>query len=166
MRKILNFNLFKKSNGLESVTKLLAEGVPIGEIVKMLGLSLYGFYKWKEEQEEFAKAIEDGIAIKYMLIEDRFIRDCLEGEETVIIETLTDKQGNITKKETIKKSSPSASKVIFYLKNKSKGEYKDNPNFKEDIEELNKTPFIREILANSLNINTDIQEFKHSLLDN
>jgi hypothetical protein len=92
----------------------------------LMGINRNTLYRWKKESKKIRDALEFSKEYADAEVEFTLFKLATEGWETVTeIQEIRDNKKYI--KRTIKREAPSIAAIIFYLKNRKKADWKDNP---------------------------------------
>lgn len=120
-------------DGLTLLRGVARDGYTDDQIAKYIGISRATFYEWKNRFPDFADAVKEGKDVWDRKAEEAlgmsatgYYRD-----EDVIIK---EKDGGETIKRVRKWYPPNATSLIFLLKNRKPGDWRDRKNQKITIE--------------------------------
>lgn len=113
---------------MAEIIELISKGQPEYKIAESVGVATSTWCDYKLKYPELTEAIKKGLELQLAKVKESLIKGAVgyefeETKETIAI----GKDGKKTvKKEVTKKHyAPSATLIIFYLLNKSHGEFKD-----------------------------------------
>ena len=93
-------------------------------ICKRLGVGISTFARYKNKYEELREALKNGkMEIDYM-VENSLLKKAL-GYKIKEVQKITDPDGGLTIKETLKEIPPDTTAQIFWLKNRVKDKWRD-----------------------------------------
>lgn len=110
---------------LEKGKKLAREGYTDEDIAERLGIGIRTLYDWKKKYPQFSQALKENKEYFDNKVEEALLKRALgfEYEETEIIAT---KEGKTSKvKKTKKVIPPDVTAIIFWLKNRQPGKWRN-----------------------------------------
>lgn len=92
-------------------------GLPVADMCRRMAITESSFYRWRRENEEFAKIVDNSREKVNVEVEQGLIKVALGYyyEET---ETITDYNGRTATKTSRKYAKPDTTALIFFLKNR------------------------------------------------
>lgn len=133
------YNGWKKDGELEKVLSLVkgwrANGAPLDEIAKKLGISRATLFEYQNKYSDFSDALKAGEKIMDSKVEDSLLKECTgyEYEETTTVTTaiIDKKTGQVStlerveKRTTKKYARPSITAIAYYLNNRTPENWKN-----------------------------------------
>jgi len=113
---------------LNEVVDLISKGQPEYKVYELLGVSESSWFDYKNKYPELPEAIKKGQALQLELVKQSLMKGAVgyEFEEVKEVVTVGRDGKKVLKKEITKKHyAPSPTLIIFYLLNKSNGEFRD-----------------------------------------
>ena len=113
--------------GLDKIRAFRRKGLTEKQIAdEVIHVNTATIYDWKSKFPEFSEALKDGDEVALAQVENKLFEAAVNGFVTVE-ETKEEKDGKIYRKIVKKKNPPSVPAMIFYLKNRGNGKWRDNP---------------------------------------
>jgi hypothetical protein len=113
------------------------DGLTDEQIAKNMGVALSTYYKWQLDHAEIAEALKKGKAPVDIEVEDALLKRAKGYDyEEVITEVYGDGKKHV--KKIKKHMPPDVGAIVFWLKNRKKGLWRDRPeNDGEKVEPVN-----------------------------
>jgi transposase-like protein len=120
------------SEVVEISKKLAKEGCTDEEIAERLGIGIRTLYDWKKKYPQFMQALKENKDYFDSRVEDALLKRALgyEYEETEIIATKDGKTSKV--KKTKKVIPPDTTAIIFWLKNRQPGKWRNKLEIQHD----------------------------------
>lgn len=126
------YNGWEKDGELNKILDMIkgwrANGAPLDEIAKKLGISRATLFEYQNKYPDFSDALKVGEKIMDSKVEDSLLKECTgyEYEETVTVTTaiIDKKTGQVSNLERVEKRTtkkyarPSVTAIAYYLNNK------------------------------------------------
>ena len=134
-------------DGLEQIEKWARLGLSDRQIAKNMGIGMSTFYEWKKKYKDISDTLDKGKAIVNEEVENALLKKALgfkykEQQAIKVKEIYYDEKGRKCQKEDVKiveveKEVPADTVAIkFWLVNREKERWSDNPNKVEIDKEL------------------------------
>lgn len=126
--------------GLTLIEGWAKDGLSDEQIANNIGITTTTFYEWKKKYTDFSESLKKGKEVSDFEVENALFKSAkgYEYEERKEVQEVVDgvmrKKVEITRKQV----PPNATSIIFWLKNRKPGKWRD----KQEIEQTNRTnPF-------------------------
>lgn len=140
-------NKWLNKDGLEQIEKWAKLGLSDRQIAKNMGIGRSTFYEWKKKYKDISDTLDKGKAIVNEEVENALLKKALgfkykEQQAIKVKEIYYDEKGRKCQKEDVKiveveKEVPADTVAIkFWLVNREKERWSDNPNKVEIDKEL------------------------------
>ncbi len=130
---------WKREGRLEEILGMIrqwrADGAPLDEIAKKLGISRATFFEYQNKYADFSDALKTGERIMDGKVEDSLLKECVgyEYEETTTTTTaiIDKKTGQVSSLEKVEKRTtkryarPSITAIAYYLNNRLPDSWKN-----------------------------------------
>lgn len=121
------YNKWVTEDGLLLISGWARDGLSMDDIAHNIGVTKQTLYNWAERSAEFAQALRESREVADRVVENALFKRAV-GYRYSEITRIRDETGNlIQEKEVVREMPPDTAAQIFWLRNRMKDSWSNNP---------------------------------------